>query len=103
MYLPGQLVLPTATSENEIIGITDKTLVALGIQGKPGTEFWINESQNQDNSFNVPAITIGKTGIYELDLTNGFGLISSVHVKTNNQPIIIDYLYIDENKGGVGL
>lgn len=90
MLLPKQEIL-TYQENNKVI--TGKNIVAIGIQGPRGTRFCINESELQDDN----AIVLGKTGIYELDLTNGFGLITSIIIEIKNlQPaeqVIVDYLY----------
>lgn len=65
----------------------------LGIQGKPGTIFYLN------GSFDKP-ISIGFTGIYELQL-NGLGTIYSIKFDANtleslyegNDCILIDIVY----------
>lgn len=61
-------------------------VIKLGIQGKPNTEFKINGGS---------VITIGYSGIYELDLTNLGGLIYSL-VFTNigeDDNIVVDIIY----------
>ena len=100
MYLPKQLIIEGIKNANgelvkPIPNITEK-IVALGIQGKPGTKFYLN-----GHSTGNGILSIGKTGIYEIDLTNGFGLITSVDFVEDTLPteesgekIIVDYLYI---------
>ena len=101
MYLPGQLIIEWTKNEQEesvppaVTNITEK-IIALGIQGKPGTQFYIN-GYSEGNGI----LSIGKTGIYEIDLTNGFGLITSVDFveatlpqENSGEKIIVDYLYI---------
>lgn len=90
MYLPRQAIVETT---GEILTNNEK-VVALGIQGKPGTTFKINGGNN---------IVIGKTGIYELDLTNGLGLITSldiIELPTPIQPMLVDILYVANEIGG---
>lgn len=70
------------------------TITHLGIQGKPGTTFFLNNSKSP--------ITIGSTGIYELNLT-GLSYISAIRfdVETlknldkddSNRGILIDIIY----------
>lgn len=63
----------------------------LGIQARPGTKFYVNNSTSP--------IMIGDTSIYELDL-EGLGTISSIRIDKNdlasvteNNPIMIDIIY----------
>lgn len=63
----------------------------LGIQASPGTTFFLNRCDNP--------ISIGKTGIYELDVT-GYGYITSIiftetslGVVNEDNGIIIDLIY----------
>lgn len=69
----------------------------LGIQGEPGTKFCLNGA-TADN-----AITIGLTGIYEIDL-GGIGYISALRflpetlakydeVPKNGRRLIVDFVY----------
>lgn len=70
-------------------------VLQLGIQGLPGTRFYLNEA--------VDPIIIGQTGIYELDLTNGIQITkitvdprSIQEIKDNNNAyLIIDIIYDD--------
>jgi hypothetical protein len=62
----------------------------LGIQGPAGTKFYLNGGQQP--------ITIGKYGIYELDLTNLGGFISSLSFEKTDATIIVDIVY--EKEGG---
>lgn len=50
-----------------------KNISQLGIQGFPGTSFFLNKGY---------AITLGETGIYEIDL-NGRGFIDTIHFVNN--------------------
>lgn len=66
----------------------------IGIQGVPGTKFYLNESQYP--------IEIGYTGIYELDL-GGYGHIYAIrfdktdlqtkYTNTNSARLFIDIVY----------
>lgn len=71
----------------------------LGIQGSPGVLFCLNGSTNDD------AISIGTTGVYEIDLT-GVGYISNLRfiedtlienypndVLTSQRRLIVDVVY----------
>lgn len=68
----------------------------LGIQGRPGTSFYLNGST-------LP-IVLGETGIYEIDLQN-YGQIFSIRFDTkelhnyapNRDRLLIDFIY----KGGL--
>ena len=68
-------------------------IIQLGIQGLPGTKFYINES--------IGPVILGYTGIYELDV-DGISTITSLKfdkksIETiNNNPnahLIIDFIY----------
>ena len=61
-------------------------VIKLGIQGPAGTRFRLNGS-------NSSWITIGKYGIYELDLTNLGGFINSLEFENANQNIVVDIVY----------
>lgn len=67
---------------NPGVGLTDyMPIVHLGIQTLPGTKIYLNQ--------NIDApIIIGSTGIYELDLENTTGLISSIQVDQGSMNII---------------
>lgn len=89
-----QLVIKEANNtKNHVQGLF---VTKIGIQGQPGTCFTINGGNN--------FITIGKYGIYELDLSNLGGVITSlvfpVVGETNqfNPPIIVDIVY-EEQEG----
>ena len=71
-----------------------KSITQLGIQAPSGVKFKLNKSNNW--------ITIGKTGIYELDLT-GMGFISAIRFSLpeletfinadSNARLLIDIIY----------
>lgn len=62
-----------ALKQNILIDDSNKKnyfpVIKLGIQGAPGVKFSLNDGGN---------IEIGRYGIYELDLTNLGGLITSI-------------------------
>lgn len=64
------------------------TITHLGIQGKPGTTFYLNGSTSP--------ITIGSTGIYELNLT-GLSYISRINFDVNT----LDNLETDDSTRGI--
>ena len=79
-------------NENIIPG---KHVYKLGIQGAPGTVFQINNGTD---------ITIGKYGIYELDLSMVGGVITTlVFISNANEDvsIIVDIISEDSTEGGV--
>jgi hypothetical protein len=67
----------------------------LGIQGPPGTKFYLNGSVNP--------LTIGVSGIYDLDIKNGARITSlefdrdSLNRIENNSYLFIDILYGEED------
>lgn len=92
---------PSNLSQKELtegsVFFTDnlRSIIQLGIQTLPGTQFYINNSDK-----NYPII-VGSTGIYELDL-DGFSAINTLSfnddslriiANTNNAFLIIDALY----------
>ena len=89
MYLPIQISATTADRGKELL--EGKKVISLGIQGFPGDTFTIN-SDGTD-------IKLGKTGIYELDLTNGLGLITSLKFSVINNNVLIDILYLVDQEG----
>lgn len=70
------------------------SITHLGIQGRPGTKFFLNES--------LYSIVLGDTGIYELDL-EGYGRIYHIYfdeyslakydAPTNTDRLLIDIVY----------
>ena len=70
------------------------SITHLGIQGRPGTKFFLNES--------LYSIVLGDTGIYELDL-EGYGQIHNIcfdeyslakyDAPTNTDRLLIDIVY----------
>lgn len=72
---------------------TYKNITQLGVQGLPGTKFYINSANNP--------VIIGSTGIYELDL-NGLAEITSLQFDrssvqaindNHNAFLIVDIIY----------
>ncbi len=67
----------------------DETVIQIGIQAKPNTQFYFN-------GYEENIISIGATGIYELDLTDCDALITELaflQVKgEDNLLILIDYI-----------
>lgn len=88
---PGDLDREVLVS-GDIFDKTGKSSIThLGIQASPGTTFFLNRSNNP--------IQIGKTGIYEIDLS-GYGFITSIifsntTLDTVNEDngIIMDIIY----------
>ena len=78
----------------------------LGIQGAPGTRFWLNDAQESNNSDVAAGIVLNWTGIFEIDLTGTGGEINSISFDSENKnlyvgqgiKLIVDILYED---GGV--
>lgn len=78
----------------------------LGIQGAPGTRFWLNDAQESNNSDVAAGIVLNWTGIFEIDLTGTGGEINSISFDSENTnlyvgqgvKLIVDILYED---GGV--
>lgn len=93
MILPKQFIITEETQGDSGHNYIDNGTyaVALGIQGPPGLRFWINEDKaNDDNS-----IELGRTGIYELDLSESGGHIISLKIDfntLNKSKVIIDLL-----------
>ena len=75
-------------------------ILQLGIQSIPGTRFYLNDG--------VDPITIGSTGIYELDINNGVEIsklamdVSSMNKinEMQNGYLIIDIIYEKEEDDG---
>lgn len=70
-------------------------ILKLGIQGLPGTKFYINNS--------VDPVIIGSTGLYELDLAGNTQITAlsfsptsiSEIVNNNNAYLLVDIIYDD--------
>lgn len=88
------------TKEHYISGVVFESpscfpILQLGIQALPGTKFYLNSS--------IDPVTIGFTGIYELELDNGVEIIkltfnptSMNEIESNiNGYLIVDVLYDD--------
>lgn len=82
----------------------------IGIQGAPGTRFWLNDAQQSSNPNALKGITLNWTGIFEIDLSDIGGEINSIifdpsskilyegletaeGINPNNYKLIIDILY----------
>lgn len=70
-------------------------ITRLGIQGVPGLEFKINDGG---------PIVMGQYGIYELDLSNGLGVITSLRFTeypkdATQKTIYIDIVYLSKQEG----
>lgn len=72
-------------------------IIKLGIQSLPGTKFRLNANQDY--------IMVGGTGLYELDMTQGSGIITSMNFdeisltnidENNDAYLLIDMLYEEE-------
>lgn len=72
-------------------------IIKLGIQSLPGTKFRLNANQDY--------IMVGGTGLYELDMTQGSGTVTSmnfdeislINIDENNDAyLLIDILYEEE-------
>ena len=82
----------TMMANGEIFSRTGKNSIThLGLQAAPGTTFFLNLGTNP--------IQVGKTGIYEIDIT-GYGFITSILFSsstlervTEDNGIIIDIVY----------
>jgi hypothetical protein len=74
----------------------------LGIQGAPGTRFWLNNAKLSSNPDVLRGIVLNWTGIFEIDLSTVGGEINSLvfdsssvdyYDKNENSKLIIDILY----------
>lgn len=82
----------TQMANGEIFSLTGKgSITHLGLQASPGTTFYLNRCDNP--------IQIGKTGIYEIDVS-GYGYITSIMFTDDtlanvneDDGIIIDIVY----------
>lgn len=79
--------------------ITNMNIVQLGVQGLPGTKFYLNGGSNP--------IIIGNSGIYEINV-EGMGVITSIAIDDDSKELydnngtaclIIDIIYeeLDSN------
>ena len=90
-------------------------IAQIGIQGAPGTRFWLNDAQQSSNPNALKGIVLNWTGIFEIDLSDIGGEINSIifdpsskilyegpetaeGIKPNNYKLIVDVLY---DNGGV--
>lgn len=69
-------------------------VIKLGITTIPGVKFKINTT-SEGNNDQPPAIEIGRTGFFEIDLTNLETFISSIEVESGLNDIKKNYCYID--------
>lgn len=85
--------------------------IQIGIQTLPGTVFYLSSNQNGSSNaavLNDYGIVVGKTGIYELDVSNLGIVINSLRFNgvsiddINNNPsgyLIVDIIYSDNQEG----
>ena len=84
MAFIGQAYITNNNSNNIFEG---KQVVKLGVQGAENATFFINSSDTRD------IITLGATGIYELDLTN-IGVITVFKTgDLQGKGLLVDYIY----------
>lgn len=90
------------TKEDLVIGnIFNKygSVSQLGIQGRPGTTFWLNGGGDFAQG-NLYPIVINETGIFELDLQD-YGIINTIRFKSadidaydvGTDRLLIDIIY----------
>ena len=80
---------------HQFVGVTSETnilegygpVIKLGIQGPPGTEFYLNNSPFSSR--------IGMHSIYELDLSCVGGQIYNLKFNTPSPDIIVDIMYYE--------
>lgn len=89
MYLPTQITVTNKDIDKELL--EGKKVISLGIQGSPDDTFTINSDGTN--------IKLGKTGIYELDLTNGLGLITNLKFSVIKSTVLVDILYLVDQEG----
>lgn len=99
-----------STTQGTYTGITQ-----IGIQGAPGTRFWLNNAQQSSHPEPLKGIVLNWTGIFEIDLSDTGGEINSIifdpsssnlykgteqldGTNPDNYKLIVDILY---NNGGV--
>lgn len=92
----GQIIIEDFDSDNNRNVLENYSGVTrLGIQGAPGIEFSINEGGT---------IVMGQYGIYELDLSNGLGVITNLQFtrypeNAVQKKIYIDIVYLSKQEG----
>lgn len=98
LYKPGQIVSDQTNNKYSFPG----GAVRIGVQGPQNTKFALNVDNfpEEDDS---RIITLGKYGIYYLDLTGGLGLIQNICFESapGTGEVLIDYLSIDGQVKGV--
>ena len=106
LYKPMQKSITVATKSSSYQELGGA--VRLGIQGPEGLQFALNVTTfptSEEGVINPQIITLGKYGIYYLDLTGGLGLIQGVVFNNPSADeevnVLIDYLAIATNTKGV--
>lgn len=83
--------LSTETDKHTISIINDGSLLSLGIQAAPGTIVIFYKGQVE-----IPSITVGASGIYQIDLENYPEKIQKFTIQTlpeDASPLIVDIKY----------
>ena len=85
----------TAANMNEPNIWENKKIIKVGVQGEPGAQFVIN------NISTGQSITLGSTGIYELDVTD-IGVLTSFFCVNLNEGsgMYVDYIYEEAEGDG---
>ena len=98
LYKPGQIVSDGTKSDYSFGG----GAVRIGVQGPENTQFALNVN-GFPKAGDSRIITLGKYGIYYLDLTGGLGLIQNIcfNAAPSKGAVLIDYLSIDSQVEGV--
>ena len=73
---PNSLSSLDLSSGDAFVDYTAKGIVQLGIQALPGTKFNLNA--------NLDPVVIGVSGMYELDLTNSSGVLTSLNFEKDS-------------------
>lgn len=99
LYKPGQIVSDGQKDSYSFGG----GAVRIGVQGPQNTQFALNVNNFPDTDDDSRIITLGKYGIYYLDLTGGLGLIQNICFESAPvaETVLIDYLSIDSQVEGV--
>lgn len=99
LYKPGQIVSDGTKSNYSFPG----GAIRIGVQGPQSTQFALNVNSFPEAAGDSRIITLGKYGIYYLDLTGGLGLIQNIYFNTApvKGTVLIDYLSIDGQVEGV--
>ena len=84
MIIKQNIITPTTTTRSVSEG--NAYLIQLGIQGLPGTEFYL------DNNYNN-TIQLGFTGIYEINFKDLNILVKTITVKNSTQNVIVDTIW----------